>query len=103
MVQAFNGSEVVFAVTPKLIRERSIMDYDGTVVVLMGCFGLHSLDLPKAFVGRGASVVIDWNGLVDIKEADKATLTLLRMMLLEKMSVDESVKVTMSDVGSDGE
>ena len=99
--QAFNRTEVVFAVTPKFIREKSIMDYDGAVIVLMGCFGTYSQDLPQAFIDRGVQVVIGWNGLVDLDHTDKATLELLRLMLLQRMNVDQAVTLTMNDVGAD--
>ena len=98
--QAFNDSEVVFAVNPEFIKQRSA-EYGGAVIVLTGCFGLFSQDLPQAFISRGASVVIGWDGLVDVKHTDQATLTLLRMMLLEKKSVKESVEVVMNELGPD--
>lgn len=98
--QAFNDSEVVFAVNPEFIRQRSA-DYGGAVIVLTGCFGLFSRDLPQAFISRDASVVIGWDGLVDVKHTDQATLTLLRMMLVERMSIGESVRATMKEVGPD--
>jgi len=98
--QAFNESEVVFAVNPEFIEQRSA-DYGGTVIILTGCFGLFSRDLPQAFISRGASVVIGWDGLVDVKHTDQATLTLLRMMIMEGMSVEQSVRATMKELGPD--
>ena len=99
--QAFNRTETVFAVTPKFIREKSIVDYDDAIVILMGCFGLYSPDLPQAFMDRGVTMIIGWNGLVDLEHTDKATLTLLRLMLLQKMNVEQAVASTMNDVGAD--
>ncbi len=101
--QAFNRTETVFGVTPKFIRERTILDYDGAVIILTGCFGLYSRELPQAFIDRGASVVIGWNGLIDVKRTDMATSVLLRMMLAEKMSVGASVSAVMREVGADAE
>jgi len=99
--QAFNRTETVFAVTPKFIREKSIVDYDDAIVILMGCFGLYSPDLPQAFMDRGATMIIGWDGLVDLEHTDKATLTLLRLMLLQKMNVEQAVASTMNDIGAD--
>ncbi len=99
--QAFNRTETVFAVTPKFIREKSIVDYDDAIVILMGCFGLYSPDLPQAFMDRGVTMIIGWNGLVDLEHTDKATLTLLRLMLLQKMNVEQAVASTMNDIGAD--
>lgn len=99
--QAFNGSDVVFCVTPKFIRERTVLDYSGSVIILTGCYGLYSSDLPQAFIDRGASVVIGWNGLVDIGHTDRAILILVKSLLLEKKSVQDSVEMTMREVGPD--
>lgn len=99
----FNRSETVFAVTPRFVRERSIMDYGGAVIVLTGCFGLYSRELPQAFIDRGASVVIGWTGLVGVEHTDRATLALLKAMLSGKMSVGDSVRTVMGEVGPDPE
>ncbi|MEM2882579.1 MAG: hypothetical protein QXL35_04985 [Candidatus Bathyarchaeia archaeon] len=100
--QAFNGSEVVFAIAPRFIRDRSIMDYPGSVIILMGCFGLYGEELPKAFIERGASAVIGWTGLVDIAHTDEATLALLGR-LAEGMTIEEAVSEAMRAVGPDPE
>ena len=96
-----SNDTVVFAVTPKFIEQRSAANYPGTVIVLMGCYGLFSQDLPKAFIDRGASVVIGWDKLVGVDHADAATLTLLRHLLQEKSTVSDSVKATMTEIGPD--
>jgi len=101
--RAFNRSETVFVVTPKFVRECSIVDYEGAVIVLTGCFGLYSRELSQAFIDRRASVVIGWTGLVGVKHADKATLALLKAMLSRKMTVGDSVRAAMSEVGPDPE
>jgi hypothetical protein len=77
------------------------MDYNGAVIILMGCFGVYSSELPQAFIDRGASVVIGWDGLVSLEYTDKITLTLLENMLLEEMSIEEAVKATMRREGPD--
>ena len=82
---ASNRSQVVFSVTSKFIKEKSIADYRGTVIFLMGCIGLYSTELAQAFVDRGASVVIGWDGMVSAKHTDETTLTFLKTMLLDKM------------------
>jgi len=98
----FNQSqEAVFAVTPKFIRERSVANYPGTIIVLMEGYGLHSRDLPQAFIDRGASVVIGWDGSVGLDHADKATLKLLEELLTRKLSISDSVETTMDQVGAD--
>ena len=102
MGRAYDRNDtVLFAVTPKFIRERTVTDYPGTVVVLMGCYGLFSTELPQAFIDRGASVVIGWKGLVGLEHTDEATLVLLRALLLDKLSISSCVQATMNRVGPD--
>jgi len=104
MGRGFDGNDtVVFAVTPKYIEERSAASYPGTMIILMGCYGLFSQDLPQAFIERGASVVIGWDKLVGVDRTDNATLILLRYLLQEKLSVSNSVKATMKEIGPDPE
>jgi hypothetical protein len=91
----------VFAVTPKFIKERSATDYGGAVIVLMGCFALYSAPLPRAFIDRGASMVIGWKGLVSADHTDGATLILLRLMLLQNENIADSVSETMTEAGAD--
>jgi hypothetical protein len=102
MGRGFDSNDtVVFAVTPKFIEQRSAANYPGTMIVLMGCYGLFSQDLPQAFIDRGASVVIGWDKLVGADHADAATLVLLRYLLQNKLSVSASVKAAMTEVGPD--
>lgn len=100
--RSYNRSETaVFAVTPKFISEKSAADYHGALIVIMGCYGLFSKDLPQAFIDRGASAVIGWNGLVGSDYTDKATLSLLRELVTQKRTISESVMATMKEVGPD--
>ncbi|MEM2897562.1 MAG: hypothetical protein QXG01_08370, partial [Candidatus Bathyarchaeia archaeon] len=75
--------------------------YPGTIIILTGCFGLYSEALPKAFIDRGASIVLGWGGLVSADYTDEATLRLLKVILLDKLSVEESVKAVMREIGPD--
>jgi len=102
MGRGFSSNDtVVFAVTPKYIEQRSAANYPGTMIVLMGCYGLFSQELPQAFIDRGASVVIGWDKLVGVDHSDAATLVLLRYLLQNRLSVSGSVKATMGEVGPD--
>jgi hypothetical protein len=100
--RSYNRSqEAVFAVTPKFITEKSAADYHGALIIIMGCYGLFSRDLPQAFIDRGASAVVGWNGLVGLPHTDMATLSLLRDLVTGRHTVSESVKAAMKEVGPD--
>jgi hypothetical protein len=99
--KAYGTNEVLFAVSPKFIKEATVLNYPGTIIILSGCFGLYSEALPKAFLDRGASAILGWDGLVGIDYVDKATLSLLRALCLEKLSIKEAVDEVMQEIGPD--
>jgi hypothetical protein len=101
--KAYGTNEVLFAVSPKFIKEATVIDYPGTIIILSGCFGLYSEALPKAFLDKGASAILGWDGLVSVSYIDKATLSLLRALCLEKLSVKKAVEAVMHEVGLDPE
>jgi hypothetical protein len=47
------------------------------------------------------STYIGWNGYVDLSHSDQATLTLVRDLYVEKMTVKDSVEEAMREVGPD--
>ncbi|MGC8849828.1 MAG: hypothetical protein ACP5K1_07130 [Candidatus Bathyarchaeia archaeon] len=101
--KAYNTTEILFAVSPKFIREATVLDYPGTVIILSGCFGLYSRPLPEAFTARGASTVIGWSGLVSSDHTDAAVVSLLKALCLERLSVEDAVAEVMREVGPDPE
>ena len=101
--KAYGANEVLFAVSPKFIKEATILDYPGSIIILSGCFGLYSKPLPQAFLDRGASAILGWDGLVGIDYVNKATLSLLRALCLEKLSIKEAVDEVMREIGPDPE
>ncbi|MEM4649105.1 MAG: hypothetical protein QXP78_00370 [Candidatus Bathyarchaeia archaeon] len=101
--KAYGTEEVLFAVSPKFIKEATVLDYPGTIIILSGCFGLYSKALPQAFIDRGASAILGWNGLVTVSYVDEATLHLLKALCLEKLSIKEAVEAVMREIGPDPE
>ncbi|MEM2902557.1 MAG: hypothetical protein QXO32_07515 [Candidatus Bathyarchaeia archaeon] len=101
--KAYGAEEVLFAVSPKFIKEATVIDYPSTIIILSGCFGLYSQPLPEAFLSRGASVILGWNGLVSVDYVDKATLRLLKALCLERLNVEGAVEAVTRDVGLDPE
>ncbi|MEM3506617.1 MAG: hypothetical protein QXT31_03060 [Candidatus Bathyarchaeia archaeon] len=99
--KAYSTNEVLFAISPKFIKEATVLDYPSTIIILSGCFGLYSKALPQAFIDRGASIVLGWDGLVSVNYVDEATLSLLKALCLEKLSVKEAVEAVMREIGPD--
>jgi len=76
-------------------------DFDGATVIVMGCDALRSDVLASAFVDKGATAVIGWDGPVSAEETDSATERLLRHLVADKHSTPEAVAKTMAEVGPD--
>jgi vacuolar-type H+-ATPase subunit F/Vma7 len=88
-----------FGVTPEFIGAEK-GDYDGALVILMGCGGAGSQSMAQAFLDRGAKSVVSWTGLVTARHTDEATVDLLDRLLADE-PVAEAVTKTMAGVGPD--
>ena len=95
------GTPVVFAVTPKFIRQSMLGNFKGAIIILGGCYGLQGGDLAQAFVSKGAGVVVGWTGLVDLSHSDIALKQLLQGFIVNGKSIREAVQDTMQTVGAD--
>jgi len=57
------------------------IDFNGGLVVVMGCNGLDEVDLVSSFVESGADVVVGWNGAITVEETDEAVIFFLEQIL----------------------
>jgi len=95
------GSDYLFAVGADFLLHYLDDSFDGTLVVLMGCDGLSSTDLAVAFIEAGASAYVSWDGPVSLEHTDRATLVLLRLLVEERVRLDEAVDRAMAEAGPD--
>lgn len=100
--ETFEGQKLFFGVRGAFIEE----DMRGRftrrpTVILMGCDGLRSPRLARAFAARGAGDFISWDQPVSPERTDAATEALLRHLLLDRLPVAEAVERTMEAVGED--
>jgi len=91
----------VFSVSPTFIRLGVRGEFQGTTIILSSCFGLYRNHLAEAFQARGARVFISWDERVSLGHTDKATLRLLKALLVQGMPVREAVAEVMEEVGPD--
>jgi hypothetical protein len=103
MARVGEGYPMVFGIPPKFISESMKGRFDDAVVIMMGCSGLFMRDLAEAFVGKGASVYIAWNGTVELYYVDQATPYLVRQLCSGNVTVKEAVDSTMEVIGPDPE
>lgn len=99
--RAFRDEPRYFGIKPGFIESSAHGRFPGTTVVLMGCNGLGSDALAKAFIGRGARAVVGWDDLVSAGHTDDATEKLLGHLFVDRLSMNEAVARTASEVGPD--
>ena len=103
MARVDEDHPMVFGIPPKFISESMKGRFDDAVVIMMGCSGLFLRDLAPAFVDKGASVYVAWNGTVELYYVDEATAYLVRQLCSGNMTVKEAVDSTMDVIGPDPE
>jgi hypothetical protein len=103
MARVGEGYPMVFGIPPKFIGESMEGELDDAVVIMMGCSGLFLRDLAEAFVDKGASVYVAWNGSVELYYVDEATAYLVRQLCSGNVTVKEAVDSTMDVIGPDPE
>jgi hypothetical protein len=95
------GYPMVFGIPPKFIAESMEGQFDDAVVIMMGCSGLFVRDLAEAFVDKGASIYVGWNGSVELYYIDEATPYLIEQLCSGNMTIREAVDNTMLVIGPD--
>jgi len=97
------GSSSVFAVGPGFITGRTKGSFDDSVIIVNGCSCLYSNDLAQAFIDKGASVYLAWNATVGLGHVDEATVSLIKNLCSEGLTVKRAVSLTMATEGADPE
>ena len=75
--------------------------FNGTVIIVMGCSALRDIDMAQAFIERGASTYLGWDLSIDLAYADDATLGLISNLCTQRMTVEQAVLHTMTNIGPD--
>jgi len=97
MTQRDANTERLFMIGSKMINEMMVGQFPGTQIILGGCDTLSHAYLADAFVKRGASSVVGWNGLVELRDNDAIMLSLLEDIFNENLEMDEAVEKVMRD------
>lgn len=92
-----------FIVGPKFIEKSVEGSFNGSIVVLSSCTGLHSLSLAEAFIKRGVAVFVSWDKTVSLHRTDEAVLALIEFLIINKLPLSEAVDRVMLTVGRDPE
>jgi hypothetical protein len=96
----FEGDEF-FAINAVLLGGNKPSGLNGSTIILMGCNGTCNAYSVRRLLEKGVNAYIGWNGYVDLSHSDQATLTLVRHLYVEWMTVKESVEGVMLEMGPD--
>ncbi len=100
--ETYEGQKLYFGVRGAFIEQDMRGRFNrAPTVILMGCDGLRSERMARAFVAKGAKDFVSWDQPVDIGRTDKATEVLLRHLVLDRLPVAEAVARAMAVVGAD--
>jgi len=94
-------SQSVFAVNWGFIKRLMTGEFNGTLVIVMGCDGACDLWMAQEFMNQGAVGYVAWNGPVLLSHSDEAILYLTQALYMEKLPLEEAVEKTNSQIGED--
>lgn len=83
--------KLYFAIPLQFVYEAMQGRFNGTIIILDSCYGLFGKSMPEAFISRGASTFVGWDGEVTANHADEATITLLRAHFNGGLSIEEAL------------
>ncbi len=86
-----------FIVSAKFVKDLMIEKFPSSVVILGGCDTMAHPDFGHAFIERGASSVIGWNGLVGAAQNDQVIMSLVEEMVIKKSEIGDAVDSVMED------
>ena len=95
------GGPPMFGITPAFVEDSMRGDFDGAIIVMMGCDGLRSQLTAEAFLDKGASAFVSWGLPVSAAHTDAATQRLLEKLLVEGLTTEDAVRRTAAEVGPD--
>lgn len=98
----FNESSV-FTVGPLFVAMSMERSFNGSIIILSSCLGLYTLELAEAFIDKGAKAFISWDEKVSLLHTDEACMLLLKALIEDGMTINQSVEKVMREVGSDPE
>ena len=87
-----------FALTENFVKAQNI-DLEKATIIVLGCHGLYSKSMAKAFIEKGALAYFGFNGYITAPHADKTGAELLKNLFIEKKNIQEAISATMTRVG----
>jgi len=93
------GDPKYFGIPPRFIAYSMNGRFQKTIIIVMGCNGLTYTSTAEAFIEKGASVYVSWNGSISGTLNDLAITCLLQRLIPEKQTIKEAVADAMREFG----
>ncbi|MCJ7510556.1 MAG: hypothetical protein MUP14_06690 [Dehalococcoidia bacterium] len=100
-VRYYEGGDEYFGIRAEFVRAGMRGEFEGATIILMGCDGLQSQTTGQAFLDKGASAFISWDGPISWSHSDAATERLLELLLIEGLTTEDAVSQTEAELGPD--
>ncbi len=84
-----------FVIGSQLIDEKMIGSFPGSTIILGGCDTQEESLLANSLLGRGATEIIGWNGLITARDNDLVILDLVQEVMVNDVPMEEAVKLVM--------
>jgi hypothetical protein len=89
----------VFAIGSEFVRQDMEGQFDGTVIITMGCYSLQRSDLAEAFIQKGAGTYLGWDGNITLEYVDEATINLIENLCRNSMNIKQAITSTVAEIG----
>ena len=90
-----------FGIPPTFVQKCMNSRFKNTVVIAMGCDGLSGTKMASAFIEKGASAYVGWNGSVSVSQTDAATTQILQHLATDGQTIRQAIGNTIKEVGAD--
>jgi len=97
LTQSDAKSERLFMIGSKMVDEMMQGQFLGSVIILGGCDTMTHNYFAESLVKRGASSVVGWDGLVELRDNDAVMLSLLDDIFNENLEMGDAVEKVMND------
>jgi len=91
----------VFSVGPLFVSSSMQGDFNGSLIVISSCYGLHNALLADSLINKGASGLISWDELVSLDHTDDGIFLLTRAFIEDGLTISGSVTSVLQMVGAD--
>ncbi len=93
----FFSDQKYFVLGSQLIDEKMFGSFPGSTIILGGCDTQEESLLANSLLGRGATEIIGWNGLITARDNDTIILDLVEEVLINGVAMDEAVQLVMKN------